>query len=158
MFVIRTLAKGPPLRISLEGIIDESANFSTLLENPGIEIHVFCQKVARINSIGVKIWTDSFSAFRKTNGKLKFFEITSDLIESMNYISSFILDDELGTLSVPYYCEKCKRTSVETLTPQQIQEQFKTLGTKPCPHCKGIMEIECDPEDFFISICKSTLT
>lgn len=156
MFVIHTLEKGPPLKISIEGIIDETANFTILTENQGVEIHVNCRKVTRINSVGVKCWVDSLNAFRAKNGKLKFLEVTSDLIETMNYISNFILDGELVSLIIPYYCEKCKRPDTVVLTPQKIKEHFDTISTKPCLNCDGTMEIECDPEDLFVSIRKST--
>lgn len=156
MFVIHKLDKGPPMRIAIEGIIDETANFTLLSEIPGMELQLFCQKVTRINSIGVKLWVDSFNEFRKTNGKLRFIEISPDLVDSVNYISSFIKPEELVSLVVPYYCGKCKLPKVEIMTPQEIREQIKTLDAKPCHTCSETMEIECDPEEYFASIMRTT--
>lgn len=153
MLVSQVLGKdASALKISIEGIIDESADFKQLIPSTDPVVHIHCGKIARINSVGVKLWGEYFKAFRASGRQVRFFELSPVLVSTMNYISSFIQKPELVSLCVPYLCEGCQAVNLKTITPDEARSKVSELGSTACSKCGKTAELDATPEEYFSAI------
>lgn len=158
MLIAKTIEAGPPLKIALEGIMDETVDLKTLLAAPGSPIYLYCKNVKQINSVGMKQWINFFKELRASGRKVKFFEISPVLVDARNYSKGFILPEELESLCIPYYCTSCKIVTMNVLTPTQVRELLKSspeaLEEIPCSKCKQPAELEEVADEYFEAIIR----
>jgi hypothetical protein len=141
--------KSIPQKIYLSGVIDESAFLSPLLEGKPSDLFLFLQNVSRINSVGVKIWREFFAQFRKAGGKLNFFEIAPALVSAANYLSDFILPEEVRSLCIPFFCENCGRSVTKVYEFYELKKLNFDVTPPTCGECGCKTEIDEVPEEYF---------
>lgn len=113
------------------------------------ELQVSCKGVTRINSVGVKLWIQYFSALRKAKVSLRFTECPPILVQQMNMISNFALAAEVSSLYVPFSCEKCGTELVGLFNTPDIQKLNFEIPALKCTKCGGSAEFDDVPAEYF---------
>ena len=145
----KTLKYQESIKIELEGVIDESTDFSKVLASmEGQVVVIDCEKVKKINSSGVKSWINFFQEFNKKN-TVKLVKLSIVLVEQLNSVMNFACGAEIESIFVPYVCQDCGKESSHLMDVSFLRK-MTTLSEAPCPHCEGgHAEFDDLPEEFF---------
>ena len=149
MLIIGKDNSSPQPKITMNGVIDETVDFSKLSEAGKSELHLICREVNRINSVGIKIWRDFFRNYREKGGSLRFHELSPALVATMNYISDFVEVKELVSVCAPYVCPTCKTAAIKVLTVAEAKGYLPKPPPMTCPKCSAEMELDEIPEEYF---------
>lgn len=137
------------LKFTISGVLDESVDFKHLFGQVNSTLHIVCRDVERINSYGVKSWSEYFGQLRARGCKLRFIEVSPILVVTINHVSHFINDDELESFCAPFHCVKCKKDTLKIFTPREAIEFSKNVQPIPCGECKTSSPLDEDPKEFF---------
>jgi anti-anti-sigma regulatory factor len=137
------------LEISLEGPIDERSNLNTLVGSFLGDLVVNCEKVTRVNSVGVKQWMSYFTSLQNSRISFQFEKISPALVEQFNIIKNFACGGKINSLLLPYHCDACNyhfQIIYSTASVQEAQYQPPPLH---CPQCQKPASFDEIPEEFF---------
>lgn len=151
---IKKQTLGGSTLLVISGVIDEQANFSSMVGPLSGPVEVNCKDVTKINSNGVKSWISYFTSLTSQGTKLSFSQLSPVLVEQLNSLSNFCVSAKVHSLMVPFACTKCHK---ETIIPMDIPTLKANPEPEPivCPHCKGSAEFDDLPEEYFC--CLETL-
>lgn len=137
------------LTVQLAGNFDDQANLDNSIGSVTGSLKVRCREVTRINSIGIKHWRTYFGNLRKANVRLSFEEISSPLVEQMNFLADFIRPDEIGSVCATYYCSGCRNEDLKIYTVQELRKLDLANLVQPCPNCGAQASFDEIPEVYF---------
>lgn len=144
--------QGSILVVRLVGSIEESVNFDQVVGYPAApitEMHIYCKGIPRINSVGVKAWIKFFQAVHSRGIQLEFHELSTAMVEQMNFISNFNCGGRVISLFAPFSCEKCHSELVGLFKSDVLKKiQFKIPPLK-CSKCGGRALFDDVPEEYF---------
>jgi hypothetical protein len=134
--------------VDLEGQIDETFSLEQELPDPEGPLDLYCAKINRINSIGVKKWILYLQGIMKKT-EIRFFELSPAVVEQFNLISNFGANGTVMSLALPYECKSCQNLfCVVKLRSELVQTQGK-LSTEKCPKCGNLTaEFDDIPEEY----------
>lgn len=145
-FKFKEVDEGNKKKIVLQGIIDEDANFASLVK-PCESISFNWKEITAINSCGVRSWVNFL---KELSGKEVVYEECPTLIvRQMNMVPSFVGAAKIQSVYVPFVCADCETEKV-VLVPK---DKFSTIANEPpgtCEACgKGEMEFDGHPKQYF---------
>ena len=126
----------------LPATIDEKINFETIIgavtqTNHKEPLKINCSSVTRINSVGVRQWTQYFDQLRKKGIKLKFVECAAPIVEQMSIYTNFIHKDEMESFYLPFYCTRCEAELNKLFDTSSIKQIDPENLSTPCNTCGG---------------------
>ena len=143
---------GTVLLVRLVGSIEESVSFEQLIgiPQPPIQaLHVHCKGIVRINSVGVKAWIKYFQSVASRGIKLKFLELSTAIVEQINFITNFRCGGEIESIYVPFACEKCHTELVGLFKVDVLKKLQCKIPPLQCSKCGGQAVFDDVPEEFF---------
>jgi hypothetical protein len=143
---------GKVLVVRLAGSIEESFNFEQAIgfpASPTDEVQVNCKGIVRINSVGVKAWIKYFQTLHSRGIKLKFVELSTAIVEQMNFISNFRCGGEVESIFVPFSCEKCHSELVGLFKTDVLKKLQCKIPPLRCSKCGGQAVFDDVPEEYF---------
>lgn len=145
----KTLKAPEALKIQLEGVVDETTDFSKILGSmEGQVVIIDCERVKKINSTGVKHWINFFQDFNKKN-TVKLERLSIVLVEQLNSVMNFGCGAEIVSIYVPFVCQDCESES-NHLMEVSFLRKMQSISTVTCPHCEGgTAEFDDLPEEYF---------
>ncbi|PIU01222.1 MAG: hypothetical protein COT74_01575 [Bdellovibrionales bacterium CG10_big_fil_rev_8_21_14_0_10_45_34] len=120
--------------LAFEGSIDEDTVFSNLDISHAQEIVLNLDKVAGINSCGIREWIKWLNT-RSPSSHIVFQNCPKVIVDQMNMVSGFLPEGAIvESFYVPYYCEE---SDVETMVPFFRGKEFNGSSvnapeTVPC--------------------------
>lgn len=144
--VTQTEKSGDTVEVTLEGKLDENADFTSILSRKPKNLHVICKDMGRVNSIGIGLWRRFFQSMRDGGTKLLFSEVAPALVDQMNFIKGFIYIDEIHSLGVPLSCLKCDAEEIVTFLKSELLKS-RSISNRNCGKCGSQLVLE-DPVYF----------
>lgn len=134
--------------VSLNGAVDEDANFAPLLEHLRSKGHVRfdLSGVARINSCGVREWVNFIRALPQ-NCDIELEKCTPTVVSQLNMISNFAGAARVISVHAPFVCDSCG--SEEDMLVDVAGGQVPELEEARCRSCGGVMEFDDVRESYF---------
>ncbi len=123
------------LDVELTGSIDQSFNLIEHLGENFKKIKVRLQGVARINSFGCREWLAYFHKLRCDGVKIEFYSIPPAIVSQINFISEFILSDEICSVLAPYYCDGCSTSFSKEYSVRELQFLGDKIIELRCQNC-----------------------
>ncbi len=135
--------------IRLNGVIDETAGFSTCLSGVrGKRILVDANKVTRINSFGVRHWMAWVRRLEQDENQLLFLRLRPAVVGHVNAVEGFLgSKGSVVSFWTPFYCGNCLAPSMELLQATEASEQISSA--RPCATCGEAKQIDESGEGFF---------
>lgn len=133
------------------GVLDERADLSLLLSQTSEALYFNLKNIQRINSFGIRVWTDMLAQLNHT--KIILEECPIAFIEQINMITEFQGNAIIDSFYMPFYCASCKAPHhiltqlSKALTPSFIKEIDSQF---PCPTCHKPMEFDDHIQSFFL--------
>lgn len=142
--------KGSSLLIRLVGSVDEEINLESSIGPVKKPLEIYCKDVVRINSVGVKIWVRYFQKLQETNVPLKFYELSSVLVQQLNLMVNFIPPSaQILSVCAPYLCTACKANSLGLFNVADLKGGDLVAPKLKCPKCGGVSEFDDIESDYF---------
>jgi anti-anti-sigma regulatory factor len=143
-FKIQTAGK----KITLKGIIDEDADFSSLKNLSG-QITINFKEVTSINSLGIRTWVNFLKQVEQS--EISFEECPPIIVRQMNMVPSFVGKSTIKSVFVPYVCEECESEKLVKVESNQFSGgKISVQESMPCTSCKkGEMELDGNPKQYF---------
>lgn len=134
--------------VNLEGVIDENFDFQKVLGGiSGKTLFINCEKVKKINSIGVKAWISFFQDFNKVN-EVTYQNMSIVLVEQLNSVMNFACGAKIESIMAPFMCPDCGHESSSQLTVDFLRRST-TIADAKCPNCGSLAEFDDMPEEYF---------
>lgn len=137
--------------ISIEGIIDEYADFSSLSRRAEQTLNVDLSGVVRMNSSGIRSWIQSIMRYKV---QLVLHNCSPIVVEQFSMIPEFIgRSGSVESFYGQFICSHCSHEGAElfhvgtdvfpgkSYTEQDLERE--------CPSCGEIMELDHNPEIYF---------
>lgn len=126
----------------LPATIDEKIDFNKLFgpiapTQNNVPIKINCANVTRINSVGIRLWTQYFDQLRKKGLRLKFIECSPPIVEQTSIYTNFINKDEIESFYLPFYCSRCEKELNKLFDTQSIKQIDPDNLSTPCSTCGG---------------------
>ena len=136
-------------RFTLNGVIDEDADFKTAFNNLKSSVIFDLGGIDLINSCGVREWVQAVQKIPK-NVNLVYEKCAPRVIEQVNYVANFLGNGKIVSFFAPYYCAKCKKESNILLKVEGLRRSSPVKApTEKCPECKGTMEFDDIETEYF---------
>jgi anti-anti-sigma regulatory factor len=139
--------KGDILTVQFIGSIEENANLVNLVGSVPKELHVNCKGITRINSEGVKAWIKFFQDVSQKGVLLRFFEVSTVMVEQVNLISNFFVGSPIESFYAPYSCPICTKEYICLIQTASCTSQ--TPPEQKCPNCKVELAFDDIVEEYF---------
>ena len=98
---------GRSVRVTLEGDLDERADFSELLKLDGRSVVLDLSKVGRINSAGCHRWVRFLEALAKRHSDVRLARLSSSFVSQALMVPNTIAHARVESLFLSYWCERC---------------------------------------------------
>lgn len=142
--------------VSINGMVDENADFTPLLKmNSGI-LFLDLKNVNRINSSGVRRWVLALEKLRDV--ELHYINCSFSVVDQLSMVPEFITKKSfVESFDARYVCENCNASYTFTLVVgYDIEPGLTKYVDGPdrfCPTCKQKMEFDHNPDSylFFLS-------
>lgn len=129
------------LSVQLIGSIDEDADFKELLDLTQSTISFDFDKVAMINSCGIREWIKFIEKIPE-QCRIIYRNCPQIIIEQINMVHGFFRQGaRIESFYAPYYCDKCGKEAKIHIKSDQVKN--RKAPTADCPHC-GNEDIEFD--------------
>lgn len=138
-----------PPRFYLKGVVDDTADFKSLFAGLGNSIDLYCRDVTRINSVGVKLWTQHFTEYRQAGGAIRFYELSPPLVATLNTVFDFAKKNEVMSIGAPFLCPDCDKVTIKVVSAADAKTVAKSDPTIPCSFCEGEAEFDDLPAQYF---------
>lgn len=151
MFTLRTETHDNIEIHVMSGVINEDVDFSNIFgfTTPPKDLHINCERVLRINSMGIKMWSVYFQALRAAKVRLKFYDCSPAIIEQCGYVANFIRADEIVSLGLRFFCQGCSRESVVTSTPAELKALKFRIPSRKCENCGANADFDEIADEYF---------
>ncbi len=149
---------GSSLGLNFAGPISEETTFPTIPDDSTItEIKLNLGKLTLVNSWGVRLWMKWLWDLdvRFATAQITLEQCPPAMVKQILVVERFVPErTRVSSILLPYYCEACDKDQVSQLraddlilkkTPDRVA---KALGTKDCPLCGGVMDIDIMPDRF----------
>ena len=134
---------------SIVGSINEKADFS-LISLSLSELHLDGYEVDRINSTGVRHWMKFMELLKSKGIKVKFYQVSTALIEQFNAIRNFGGGGEVVSATVPFVCLKCGKTTLKPMTKVEVLATDFDQPKISCQSCQSDkIEFDDDRSEYF---------
>ena len=134
--------------LDLVGVVDEKTVFGDFPSATKL-VQVRCQGISRINSMGIKVWKESWTAVRSKGTRLEFSEISPSLVFSLGTIRDLIPLNEISSVCAPLLCGSCGKEAIVVLSRADLKEAYNNPPKIPCAKCGGTCEFDDDPKEYF---------
>ncbi|MBM4303659.1 MAG: hypothetical protein FJ112_04970 [Deltaproteobacteria bacterium] len=134
--------------IKLIGIIDENADFSSLLKLKGQNISFDFKDVSSINSCGIRTWVNFMKEL--TGTPIEFVECPPLVVRQMNMVPSFLGSAVVTSVYIPYVCDECDHEQQQKISIQDYKSGLKIAQTITCEKCSSnTMELDGNVKQYF---------
>lgn len=137
------------LVVQLSGTVEESVNLDQIIGYVDESVIVNVRDIARINSVGVKVWMRYFQSLNARGVKVVFRECSQAIVEQLNMISNFHCGAKIESILLPYYCKSCQKELVGIVQVQHLLDHHLEVPEVKCssPDCK--VQFDDDPDEYF---------
>lgn len=135
--------------VELSGIINEHAVFDQLIASPAQEMRISCKAITRINSVGVRMWINSFQKVLAKGVKITLVECSTVIVEQLNMIVNFSAGMKVESILVPLSCGKCRAGSVALFKSEDLKATGFNIPDGKCPACGGTATFDDIAEEYF---------
>jgi hypothetical protein len=127
-FKIEKHMQGQTLKLKILGQIDEDAVFEGVGFDGAGEIEIDLEKVAAINSCGIREWVKWIRS-APSNSKFVFHQCPKIIVDQMNMVNGFLPQNAVvDSFFVPYYCDS---TGSEKMVLFKNGAEFNGPSLKP---------------------------
>src|SRR5262249_48607814 len=112
----------------IKGIIDEEAELKKVFSELRMPIIFNMEGVQMINSAGVREWVTAISKIPPETPYI-LERCSPQIVEQLNYVSTFLGHGQVASFFAPYFCHKCKTESMILLDVKSLQKK----GTRKAP-------------------------
>ena len=135
--------------LTLEGIIDENANFKDAFSGLQEKVVFDLGGIDLINSCGVREWMHALQQLPK-DSQVQYVNCAPRIVEQINYVANFLGSGTVQSFYAPYFCAKCKKESNILLTGKELGSARPVKApAEKCPTCKVAMEFDDIEEEYF---------
>jgi len=124
-------------RVFVEGVINEHADLSALAALSG-DVEINLRRVRRINSVGVRDWTETFSKL-SDQARLVFVECSPSVIQQANHIHGFLAGAPVRSFLAPMFCASCDADFEQLF---RAADCTAGLPEAACPKCQQPAELD----------------
>jgi len=146
LFTIQVEEKAKLTQVTLSGVVDETADFAPLAELTGaVEIH--CGDVRRLNSMGVRLWSDAMRALTQ-HADVAFVACSRAVVHQISMIGGFLGKGRVASFHAPMRCEVCDYEADHFIDA----DAYVASGRMPplaCPNGHGPMVLD-EIEDIYL--------
>lgn len=137
---------GDEAYISLEGVIDEDANFDKI-KALSLKNYIFdFNNVVMINSCGIREWIKYLQGLDGAN--IKYLNCPQIIIEQVNMVHGFIRKGIMvDSFYAPYFCAQCDTAKKILLKCDEIKNLKSPI--KFCNTCKSELEFDAIEKQYF---------
>ncbi len=112
---------GTAMRVTLDGDIDERADFSELLKLEGRTVVLDLCKVGRINSAGCHRWVRFLEALAKRHDTIRLARLSSTFVAQALMIPNTVAHARIDSLFLTYWCDRCgEEKDVLSTSPAEL--------------------------------------
>jgi hypothetical protein len=141
-----------PLRVELQGTIDENADLPGLFERITRDAVINMRDVERVNSMGVHAWVPLITK-ASARHKLVVEELSYALVQSANAVANMFGSALVKSCVAPYFCAHCKQTLTVTVTGEEVAAAPDSIPSAQCRRCG--QPLEFDELDGYFSFFKA---
>lgn len=135
--------------IELSGAIDQTFDLEKAIGTNFKKIKVNVHGIRRINSLGCREWLVYFHKLRCEGVIIEIYGIPSVMTNQINFISEFILKEEICSVVVPYHCDQCSADITKEYTIIELQQLAQKVAEISCPKCHSPAYFDEIFEDYF---------
>lgn len=143
---INNRINGDEAFITLEGNIDEDANFDKI---KGLSLKKYTfdfNNVSMINSCGIREWIKYLKELE--NAEIEYQNCPQIIIEQVNMVHGFIRKGiRVATFYAPYFCEQCDTAKKILLKDSEVVNMKPPV--KQCNTCKSDLEFDAIEKQYF---------
>ena len=146
--------------VSINGSIDESADFSSLFEKKHEILFLDLKNISRINSSGVRKWVLALEKLKDI--EIHFMNCSFSIVEQLSMVPEFLTKKTfVDSFDARYVCENCNTSHTFSLVVGydiKLGEPKYTDGPERfCPTCKAKLEFDHNPDSYlyFLSVLKN---
>lgn len=141
--------------LKLEGVLDETFDFTQLGLAPGLTVLLDLEKVDRITSFGVRQWMQGLKAAELNY--VGYLNCRPTMVMQFNSIAGFNVGGELLSLYLPYLCPSCSKAFER---PLDVWRKVKPgmpveVPEASCPSCGTQAEFDDLPDFYFAYVNKA---
>ena len=132
--------------ISLDGIIDEDAQFEKI-KNLKMKKYSFdFEKIKMINSCGIREWIKYVEDLK--NAEIVYLNCPQIIIEQVNMVHGFIQKGVVvESFYAPYFCEACDDEKKVLLKSNEVNGA--KAPAKSCAKCQGELDFDAIEKQYF---------
>jgi DNA-directed RNA polymerase subunit RPC12/RpoP len=148
-FEVKKEQVGEVQKLIFSGFLGEGVNLDQMIGSTQKQVSVYCKDLVRINSMGVKLWINFFSARTKQGAKLSFVECSPAIVKQINLISNFTCGGEVESIYVPFICTKCNSEFNALLMTAELRKNPNKDPEVTCTKCSGKATFDDIREEYF---------
>jgi hypothetical protein len=145
---------GGPTRVTMEGVVDEHADFSALAGLTG-PVEVNLRGIKRLNSVGIRFWIDAMRDLTR-RARVSYVECSQPVIDQVNMIRGFLGGGAVRSFFAPMRCERCDLDQSVLVEIDQCDEHGRPPATR-CPKCRTPMELDDIDDAYTLFIREPTV-
>lgn len=135
--------RGSSYELTLSGTINESSELRIDGLPSGRSVVIDAGGIARINSMGIRNWTNFISAVCLISTSVVIKRLPPRLVAQANMVKNFLDHATVESFYVPYCCEECGHECLE------LFEALAHIPAElPCPECGDAMLFDEIPETY----------
>lgn len=143
---IATRITGDEAYVSMEGVIDEDANFEKI---KSLQMNKFVfdfNNITMINSCGIREWIKYLDDIN--GAQIVYQNCPQNIIEQVNMVHGFIRKGiSVESFFAPYFCVNCDTGKKILLKESEVQNSKPPI--KYCNTCKGELEFDAIEKQYF---------
>jgi len=141
--------------VTMQGVVDENADLTPLLQLGTRPIKVHLRGVRRINSFGVRAWMDAIRRVPITTN-LAFVHCPPPVVDQCNMVQGFLGHGTLESFYAPMTCAECDEQIDQLFETEVCRANGGKLPVTPCPRCGRPMEVD-DLEEQYLLFVRDTM-
>ena len=145
---------GTVLKAKASGVIDENMNLNALMGTNFTEMRLDCQKISRINSLGVKHWINYFTALTNKGVKVELSNCPPQVVDQLSQVDTFHSNCTIASIMAPYECTECKSEFVKEMKVIDLRKNLN-IPELQCPKCSS-KAVFSDIEDEYFAFLSYT--
>lgn len=144
--LINNRITGDEAHISLEGVIDEDANFDKIKSLKMNQFIFDFNNVSMINSCGIREWIKYLQEIE--SAKVSYINCPQIIIEQVNMVHGFIRQGiTVESFYAPYFCTSCDTGKKILLKNSEVINMKPP--TKTCNTCSSELEFDAIAKQYF---------
>ena len=136
-----------PPRVSVSGVLDETARFPSVSELPEAHLVFDLSGVERVTSSGTRQWVKFIRTLEEAGKAFVLERCSVAVVIQLNIVPSFRGQGTVGSIYAPFYCAHCGAQRTELF---EVQSDLPAMlaAPLPCQKCAADMELDDMPERF----------